>query len=120
MTADDGALFSEDDLPHKMGRVEAGTLRAITAGLEQAIIGDTDAGMAEAALLAARTLDRCETLPDKTAVYAIAQNLRPFQDAMHALRLPAELSPAAVPSQPAENSQAGTPDWLRDAFGTPD
>jgi single-stranded DNA-specific DHH superfamily exonuclease len=120
VTAEDGALFSEDDLPHRMGRVEAGTQRAIEAGYEQAIIGDTDAGMAAAALLAARTLDRCETLPDKTAVYAIAQNMRPYQDAMHALRLPAALSPATVPSQPAENSQDSAPDWLRDAFGTPE
>jgi hypothetical protein len=118
--ADDGALFpvaAVDTAPP--GRAELAVRRTLEAGYEAAIIGDTDAGMAEGALIAARALDCAERLPDKSRVYAVAQLMRPYQDALHALRLPAELSPASVPSQPAENGQAGTPEWLRDAFGTP-
>ena len=115
------ALFDVPDEPVPGGRVEVGVRVAIRAAIDKGRLDDLDAGMIEGALLAARTLDRAETLPSKSAVYAIAQLMRPWQDAMHALRLPEEVAPstglaAAAPTE----SQTGAPDWLRDAFGTPD
>jgi len=116
------ALFSEFDAAGLTGagRNETAAARALKAGFEAAIIGDTDAGMAEAALTAARALDVAERLPDKSRVYAVAQLMRPYQDALHALRLPTELSPTSVPTQPDVKDQTSTPDWLRDAFGRPE
>ena len=115
------ALFDVPDEPVKGGRVEAGVRVAIEAAISAGRLDSLDAGMIEGALLAARTLDRAETLPSKSAVYAIAQLMRPWQDAMHALRLPEEVAPSTGLAVSAkEDSPTGAPDWLRDAFGTPD
>jgi hypothetical protein len=113
--AADGGLFAVPERP--AGRVETGLRVAVTAGQDAGMLVDEDAGLIAAAFVAARALDRAETLPDKSAVYAIAQLMRPYQDALNALRLPAALTPATPPA-PVTESQTATPDWLRDAFGT--
>lgn len=114
------ALFEVPDEPVPGGRVEAGVKVAIEAAVDAGRLDKLDAGMIQGALLAARTLDRAETLPSKSAVYAIAQLMRPWQDAMHALRLPEEVAPASgLSAAAATESQSGEPSWLRDAFGTP-
>jgi hypothetical protein len=121
VSTDEGALFGEEEVTGApMGAVEAGVRRALAAGLEAMIVGPTDAALAEAAVVAGRALDRANRLPDKSAVYAVAQLMRPFQDALHALRLPAEVTPAAVPSAPAENSPSSLGDLLGDALGRPE
>jgi hypothetical protein len=100
--------------------VEAGVRRALAAGAEAMIVGPTDAALAEAAVVAGRALDRANRLPDKSAVYAVAQLMRPFQDALHALRLPAQLSPASVPPSSGAERPSSLGDLLGDAFGRPE
>jgi hypothetical protein len=51
-------------------------------------------------------------------VYAVAQLMRPYQDALNALRLPAALAPATPPPPDPGNGRQTAEDWLRDAFGT--
>lgn len=108
-------LFEVPQLP--AGRVAASLEVAVRAGRDAGTLVAEDEGLIAAAFVAARALDRAETLPDKSAVYAVAQLMRPFQDALNALRLPAALTPASPPP-PAAESQTATPEWLRDAFGT--
>lgn len=100
-------------------RVEAGLARALEEAAGSAVIGPVDAGLAAAAMVAARALDRAEAMPDKSAVYAVAQLLPPFQRALHGLRLPAEVTPVQErPAEPGASSDAGAPSWLGD-LGTP-
>ncbi len=120
VTADQPGLFGVAELAPRPDarRVEAGLHRALAAGLAGRIIGPADAALAAAALATARALDRAEALPDKTAVYAIAQLLPPFQRALHGLRLPAELTPATVPAaEPPAGEGADAGDWLSDQLG---
>lgn len=122
MTDDQGqaGLFDVDELVAlpNAGRTEAGLVAALKAAADAHIVGPADAALAAAALVAARALDRAEALPDKTAVYAVAQLLPPLQRALHGLRLPAEVTP--VQEGPAElptPTGAGAPSWLSDHFG---
>ena len=99
-------------------RTEAGLHAAILAAVDQGVVIELDAGLVAAALVAARALDRAEALPDKTAVYAVAQLLPPFQRALHGLRLPAETAPtgdARLPDPTPDHD--GAPSWLRDELG---
>jgi hypothetical protein len=109
-------LFAAPQLP--AGRVETALRVSVTAGREAGTLVAEDEGLIGAAFVAARALDRAERLPDKSAVYAVAQLMRPYQDALNALRLPAALTPVAPPAPVAADSRSSTPDWLRDAFGT--
>lgn len=115
-----GGLF---DVPELAGlpnarRAEAGLLRALEAAARDGVVTDLDAGMVGAALVGARTLDRAEGLPDKSAVYAVAQALPPYLKALQALRLPPELAPVAAPKLPEPPEETGgRPSWLDDAFG---
>lgn len=115
-----GVLFDVDELdrPVGNGRVEAGTHRAIVEAESLGKLLPEHAGLVAAALAAARTLDRAERLPDKSAVYAVPQIMRPYQDAMHALGLPQEVAavPPAGARLPAE-SQGNRADWLSDELG---
>jgi hypothetical protein len=110
------ALFDAPRLP--TGRVEKGLQRSVAAGRTAGTLVDEDEGLIEGAFVAARALDRAETLPDKSAVYAIAQLMRPYQDALNALRLPAALTPATPPAPEPGNGRSGLEDLLRDSFGT--
>jgi hypothetical protein len=121
MTTDDQSvtLFDVEELSvdlRRVGRAEAGLARALRQAVDDGVLVELDGGMIGAALIGARALDRAEALPDKSAVYAIAQCLPPYQKALHALRLPAEVAPVAAPSLPSSGSD-DAPDWLRD-FGT--
>lgn len=124
MTADDApALFDLADAAPpggRAGRVERLLLAAIEAGRAAGVLIPEDQGMIGGALAGARGLDQAEALGPR-GVYAVAQLLNPYREALAALRLPAAVAPAAVPaagSTPHEG--AGLPEWLSDGFGTPE
>lgn len=117
---DEGALFEVPELvldERRAGRCEAALHRSLTVAAGDGTVVDVDAGLAAAALVAARALDRAERM-DKPA-YAVAALLTPYREALHALRLPAAIAPstAALPSTaaPVDLSQL-----LGDAFGNPE
>lgn len=123
MTADD-ALFDVPELAAditKLGRAEAGLIRAVRAGEVSGTLIAVDAAAVGAALIAARALDRADKplgLGNVKDGYLVAQLLTPYREMLHSLRLPAALTPAAPPPPDPGNGQDQTPDWLRDAFGT--
>lgn len=119
MSTDHDGLFPAAGL-YTPGRVELALQRSLEAAKAGGALIDTDEGLAAGALVAARALDRAEALPDKSSVYAIAQLMRPYQDALHALGLPVERAPVPAPAAVAERA-GHTPgaDLLRDLFGTP-
>lgn len=99
-------------------RAEAGLHAALVQAERDGVIQQLDAGMVAGALICARALDRAEALPDKTAVYAVAQVFPQFQRALHALRLPAEYSPGGTAPLPDPTPAAGgAPSWLSDELG---
>jgi hypothetical protein len=121
MTTDQAGLFDVPELAPlpNARRCEAGLHAALQQATKDGVVLQLDGGLVAAALVAARALDRAEALPDKTAVYAVAQLLPPFQRALHGLRLPAEVGPVSEPPLPAPTGGAdGVPSWLGDAFGT--
>jgi hypothetical protein len=118
----DGALFDVDELHvdvTKAGQAEAGLAHALKHAADEGIVTDLDAGAVGAALVAARALDRADRLPDKSAVYAIAQSLTPYRELLHALRLPTAIAPGGVPLPTAAEGSPTVPTWLSDQFGTP-
>lgn len=126
MTADEsGALFDVPELaadPARLGRVEAAVYAALRAGADAGTVLPEDAGLAAGALVAARALDVADRMMSnptqaKAAGYLVAQLLTPYREALHALRLPAELTPASPPAPNAGNGQDELASWLGDAFG---
>lgn len=120
MTTDD-ALFDVPELvlnPARCGRVEAGLQRALRAGHDAGTLVAEDAGMIGGALAAARALDGAEAIGGTKGGYLIAQLLTSYREALHSLRLPAQLTPATPPPPAATERQDTTPEWLRDSFGT--
>lgn len=118
--AGQGGLFEVRELKPlpNARRAEAGLMAALEAAAADGVAVQLDAGLIGAALIAARALDRAEALPDKTAVYAVAQLLPPYQRALHGLRLPAEVAPVGTPRLPEPAGEdSGPPSWLRDSFG---
>lgn len=118
--AGQGGLFDVAELKPlpNARRAEAGLMAALEKAAEDGSVLELDAGLVAAALIAARTLDRAEALPDKTAVYAVAQLLPPYQKALHGLRLPAEVAPVGTPRLPEPADQGdGRPSWMDDSFG---
>jgi hypothetical protein len=118
MSDEDGALFELPELvvdERKAGRCEVALHRALQAGIGDGTVVAIDAGLAAAALVAARALDRAERM-DKPA-YAVAALLTPYREALHALRLPAPFTPGPA-ALPSADSPTGVPEWLRDAFGS--
>jgi hypothetical protein len=103
--------------PEQMGQAEAGLWRAIRAGHEAGTLLPEDAGMIGAALVSARALDHADRHPNSKTGYLIAALTSPHREVLQALRLPAAVTPSD-PRAPS-SSQSDTPDWLRDAFGTP-
>jgi hypothetical protein len=115
---DDGALFevAVAATARRAGRAEAALRRALSAGLADGTIRDVDEALGESALILARALDAADAIGGLKGGYLAAQTQPALQKALHALRLPAELTP--VPAPPPADSQTDTPEWLRDAFGT--
>lgn len=122
---DAGALFGVDELhvadPAKLGRVEAGCYAALRAGTRDGIVMDVDAGLAAAALAAARRLDEAERVGirygDLKAGYLYAQLLGPYRELLQALRLPAEVEPAEEPRTPQPAVGGAAPSWVHDLAG---
>jgi hypothetical protein len=98
-----------------MGRAESALLQALKAADH---LDDIDAGLVGAALVAARALDKAELQPGTKGGYLVAQLLKPYQEALAGLRLPAAMLPAGGP---AGVPKPGVPDnvaqLLGDAFG---
>jgi hypothetical protein len=120
MDGDAESLFDVPELlavPHRIGRAEAGLIRALQAGHDAGLLLPEDAGLIGAALVGARQLDAIDTNPGMKTVYAYAAAATPYRETLQALRLPAAVMPSD-PRAPAA-AEANTPDWLRDAFGTP-
>jgi len=101
----------------KPGQAEEGLRRAIAAGWAAGTLVDEDAGLIGSALVGARALDAADRTPNAKTGYLVAALLTPYRETLAALRLPAAVTPSD-PRAPAA-SQTDTPDWLRDAFGTP-
>jgi hypothetical protein len=123
----DDALFGIDHLTPdpKAGRVEKALLAAVAAARESGTLIEQDAGLVAGAMVAARALDFAEQLMRIPAAgtkggYLVAQLLTPYRESLHALRLPAELTPATPPAPEPAKSHSDVPDWLSDAFGTPE
>ena len=117
------ALFGVEELrfdPQRRGRAEAGLMRALAAAEEAGKLIPEDAGMIGAALVAARALDQAERAGGPKTPYAIQAAMPSYMEALHALRIPVKTAPVppATTAAPTEG-QTDTPDWLRDAFGTP-
>jgi hypothetical protein len=104
--------------PEQMGQAEAGLWRAIREAEKNGTILPEDAGMIGAAFVSARALDHADRHPNSKTGYLIAALTSPHREVLQALRLPAAVTPSD-PRAP-QASQTDTPDWLRDAFGTPD
>jgi len=101
------------------GRAEAGVELALRAAVRDKLVRDVDGGLVAGVLILARAMDRAEALPDKVAVYALAQVGPQFQKALHGLGLPLEPGPIAGPRVPgAGQDGADAPSWLGD-LGTP-
>lgn len=121
MTGD--ALFDVDELapdPARMGRVEAALHRSLAAAEASGKLLPEDAGLAAAALVAARALDQVEANANgsKTA-YAVQAVLSPYRECLHALRLPTAFAPASA-APVATGPSSGTPNWLHDLAGAPE
>lgn len=117
---DGGALFGADEVrPARPGAVAAAFAERVRAGLEAGTLVDEDKALIEAARVLAETLDTARRIGGMKGGYLAVQALPPFQRALHALRLPVELT--AV-SQPAPGGEGPTeaPNWVRDTFGTPE
>lgn len=100
--------------PRHPGRVEAALRRALEAGARDGTIRDVDEALAESALVLARTLDTADRVGGLKGGYLSAQAQPPLQKALHALRLPVELTAATPPAPAAADDGAGLPDWFRD------
>jgi hypothetical protein len=116
---DDGALFGADEArPTKPGEVLATFRKTVAQAREDGkLVGEDDALIAGVQVLA-EALDTAHRVGGLKGGYLAAQALPAFQKALHALRLPVELSAATPPAPSTADSHTGAPDWLRDAFGS--
>jgi hypothetical protein len=125
VTADDAALFSIDPAAGVRrgppGRQEAALRRALEKGFTDGrLIADVDEPLAESAMILARVLDTADRIGDLKGGYLAAQAQPALQKALHALRMPAEITPTGVPLPAGEGSgHTDLSGFLGDAFGTP-
>lgn len=116
MSDDQGALFGPPPAgPRKPGPVEAALRAGLAAGFESGKLMDEDRTLAESALVLAATVDTAHRIGDLKGGYLAAQAQPALQKALHALRMPAELTPAAVLPSDSRTDLSGL---LRDTFGT--
>jgi hypothetical protein len=81
---------------------------------------EEDLGMIGAALVIARALDAAHAIGGKSGGYMAAQLATPYREMLTALRLPAPVAPMPIPARGPAASAVDAPDWMRDAFGTPE
>lgn len=114
-------LFDVAPIRRAMGKgpAEAALAGQVKTAREEGRLADVDAPLIEAALIAARALDTADRIGGLKGGYLTAQSLPGYQKVLHALRLPTEVGPPTA-SAPPPDSQTSTPDWLRDAFGSPE
>lgn len=115
MTIDDDALFAVESAQRRAGRAEQALRRALQAGCDDGTIRDVDEALGESALILARALDAADAIGGLKGGYLAAQAQPAFQKALHALRLPAELTPVAAP--PPSNGPTDLSELLGDSFG---
>lgn len=102
------------------GRAESTLRTALAAAFDGGrLIAEVDQPLAESALILARALDTADRIGGLKGGYLAAQAQPAFQKALHALRMPAELT-ASASAPPPQEGHTDTPSWLRDAFGTPE
>jgi hypothetical protein len=106
----------------RVGRAEAGLMRALAAAQEDGMLLPVHAGVAGAALVAARALDQAEAHGGPKTPYAVQAAMPSLLEACWALGIPVKVSPVPSASKPlpAPEPADDRPDWLRDAFGTPE
>lgn len=117
------ALFGVEEVrparPATVGVVERALQQQLeTAYAAKLLIRDDVAALAESAMVLARTMDTADAIGGMKGGYLAAQTQPALQKALHALRLPTEVAPPAVP-RPGDG-QPDTPSWVSDAFGTPE
>jgi hypothetical protein len=113
----DEALFAvEQAAPARPGNVLASFRKAVAAGRAAGTIVAEDEALIAGTEVMCRALDAADRTGGLKGGYLAAQAFPPYQRALHALRLPAELT--AAPAPPPAQSQTGTPDWLSEHFGT--
>jgi len=94
--------------------------KAVQAATRDGRLITEDGGLVAAAMVAARALDDADAVRGLKGGYLVAQLMTPYREALHALRLPAEVEPADEPRPPAAGGDGqGAPSWLSDEFGTP-
>ena len=118
MTEPEALFPTEAVRPSAPGRVLAEFRRLVAAGRQEGTLADVDGALIEAAEVLAEALDTARRIGGMKGGYLAVQALPPFQKALHALRLPVELTAAATPPSQGPVKGSDTPDWLRDAFGT--
>jgi hypothetical protein len=110
----DEALFAvEQAAPARPGNVLASFRKAVAAGRAAGTIVAEDEALIAGTEVMCRALDAADRTGGLKGGYLAAQAFPPYQRALHALRLPAELT-AATGAATGTESQTGTPDWLSD------
>jgi hypothetical protein len=102
--------------PHEPGPTEVALRAQLDVGFDEGRLTDVDRPLAESALVLARVVDTADRIGGLKGGYLAAQAQPALQKALHALRLPAELTAAPVPSGGGSDLRS----FLGDAFGTPE
>lgn len=111
------ALFDVGEArPSRPGAVAQTFEKIVAAGRDAGTLVAEDDALIEGARVLAETLDTARRIGGMKGGYLAVQALPPFQRALHALRLPVELT--AVPQgTPTGEGHTEAPGWVRDAFG---
>lgn len=114
------ALFDVGETrPTRPGRVLAAFRAAVAAGRDAGTIVAEDEALIAGVEVVAEALDTAHRMGGVKGGYLAVQALPPYQRGCHALRLPVELT-AVSPAPPTSEGHTEQPNWLRDAFGTPE
>ncbi len=104
------------------GAVAAAFRRLVAAARDQGKLVEEDAALVAGVQVLAEALDTAHRVGGMKGGYLAAQAFPPYQRGLHALRLPVELTAATPPAPPPVQAEdrPGAPNWLSDAFGTPE
>jgi hypothetical protein len=123
MTAEDAALFgvAEVRAAGGAGPTETALRRQLAEAFDTGRLTPAlDGALAESAIILAAAVDTAHVVGGLKGGYLAAQAQPAFQKALHALRMPTEVTPAPVAPPVPTEGQTSTPDWVRDAFGRPE